>query len=71
MHQQMAFGEVLEAVDGLSAEEQETLVDILSRRVAERGRKQLAIEVGEARQEFAAGGCRPTTPDALMSELLQ
>jgi len=71
MSQQIPFGEVLEAVDGLSPEEQETLVDILSRRMTERSRKQLASDAREARQELAAGGCRAITPDELMSEILR
>jgi hypothetical protein len=66
----MPFGDVLEAIDKLSLEEQETLLDIVQRRIAERGRKQLAAEVQEARKEFAAGGHRPTTADELMKEIL-
>lgn len=66
----MPFGEVLEAVDRLTPDEQETLAAIIHRRLAERGRKQLAEDVREARQEFAVGGCRPATADELMSEIL-
>jgi len=56
--------------DRLTLEEQEDLAAILRRRLAERGRKQLAQDVHEARQEFAAGGCRPLTPGELMDEIL-
>src|SRR4051794_38004571 len=49
MNTQLPFAEVLEAVDQLSAEEQETLVATVHRRIAERGRKRLAAEVQEAR----------------------
>ena len=66
----MLFGEVLEAIDQLSLEEQETLLDIVQRRLAEQGRKQLAAEIEEARIEFAAGRCRPATVDDLMKEIL-
>lgn len=65
----MLFGEVLEAIDQFSLEEQETLLDIVQRRLAERGRKQLAADIEEARIEFAAGQCRPATVDELMKEL--
>jgi hypothetical protein len=66
----MPFGEVLEAADQLSPEEQQALIAILHRRLAQAGRQQLAAEIQEARQEFAAGQCRPVTPDELMGEIL-
>lgn len=70
MHQPMPFGEVLEAVDQLSPEEQEALVEIVRRRAAERGRKRLAADIREADEEFAKGQCQPATVDELMDELL-
>jgi hypothetical protein len=71
MSQSMPFGEVLEAIDQLSPEDQESLVDIVSRRIAERSRKQIAFDIGAARQEFAEGLCRPTTPEELMNEIFE
>ncbi len=70
MAQTMPFGEVLEVIDQLSLDEQETLIDILHRRLAERGRKQLVAEIEAAQQEFADGQCQPTTADDLMKEIL-
>ena len=70
MEQLIPFGEVLEAIDQLSLDEQETLLDIVQRRIAERGRKLLVAEIQEARQEFAAGGCHPATAAELMEEIL-
>ena len=70
MAQAMPFGEVLEAVDQLSLDEQETLINILHRRIAEQGRRQLVAEIEAARQEFAEGQCQPTTADDLMKEIL-
>jgi hypothetical protein len=64
------FGDVLEAADQLTPDEQEQLVAILRRRLAERGRKRVAGEVEESRQEFSRGGCQAVTPDDLMTELL-
>jgi hypothetical protein len=64
------FAEVLEAVDQLSSDEQETLVAIVQRRMAEHNRKQLIADVQEARREFAAGLCRPSSADELMNEIL-
>lgn len=70
MAQTMPFGEVLEAIDHLSLDEQETLRDILHRRIAEQGRRKLAAEIASARQEFAKGQCQPATADDLMKEIL-
>ena len=52
MEQSMPFGEVLEAIENLSLEEQETLIDILHRRVAEQGRKKLAYEIRGSREGY-------------------
>lgn len=70
MEHTMPFGELLEAIDKLSLDEQETLMDILHRHVAERSRKVLAAEIQEARKEFAEGQCRPATVEELMKEIL-
>jgi len=67
---QMPFGEVLEAVDRLTPEEQMDLAAILQHRLPERGRMQTADDIREARQEFAGGACQPTTADELMREIL-
>ena len=49
------FSEILEAADGLSVDEQQTLLVILSRRIGEHNRAQLVRDVAAARVEFAAG----------------
>ena len=70
MAQEMPFGEVLEAIDQLSFDEQETLIDILHHRLAEQSRKQLVAEVEAAQQEFSEGKSQPTTTEDLMKEIL-
>jgi hypothetical protein len=67
----LPFGEVLEAADHLSHEEQEELIAILHRRLAQAARHRLVADIKEARQEFAEGRCSPTTPDELMREILK
>ena len=67
----MPFGEVLEAADRLSPEEQEELIAILHRRLAQAARQRLAAEIQEARQELAEGRCSPATPDELMREIMK
>jgi hypothetical protein len=64
------FGEVLEAADQLSLEEQEDLVEVLRHRVIERRREDLAAEIRQARREFDAGQCELTTPDDLLKKIL-
>ncbi len=61
---------VLDAAEKLSLDEQETLVDILSHRITERRRSELAKDVWDARQEFSDGACRSATPDELMKDIL-
>jgi hypothetical protein len=70
MTEALPFGEVLEAVDRLSPDEQEELIAILHRRLAQAARQRLAADIQEARQEFAAGRCSPVTPADLLREIL-
>jgi hypothetical protein len=67
----LPFAEVLEAADHLSQDEQQELIDILNRRLAQAARQRLAEEVQEARQQFAEGRCLPATPEELMREIMK
>jgi hypothetical protein len=71
MHHELPFGQVLDAADHLTHEEQEELVAILNRRLSQAARQRIATEIHEARQEFAEGRCAPVSPDDLMREILQ
>ena len=71
MEKHTTFGEVLDAADGLSIDEQETLVDILHRRITQLRRRELVEDVAAARQEFINGGSRPIQPDELIREILE
>jgi len=66
----ISFGNILEEIDELSLEDQKTLVDILHRRLAERDRRALAVDIAHAREEFAEGRCRSATAEELMKEIL-
>lgn len=70
MNQPVCFAEVLDAIGALSAEDQLTLVDIVSHRLAEEGRKQVVADVQQSRQENAEGKCQPITVDELRNEIL-
>jgi hypothetical protein len=71
MAQVMPFGEVLEAADHLSQDEQQELIAILNRRLAQAIRQRVATEIQDARQEFAEGRCSPASPDELMREIMK
>ncbi|NJO18176.1 MAG: hypothetical protein HC877_21325 [Thioploca sp.] len=67
---QISFAQILEDIDQLSLDEQESLLEILQHRLPESRRKQLAQEIQQARFEFAQGLCQPTTPDDLIKQAL-
>lgn len=66
----MTFNKVLESADKLSLDEQETLTEVLRRRIIEHRRAELAKEIKDAQQEFKDGKCKPATPSELMKEIL-
>ena len=68
MSQVLAFGDVLDAADQLSAEDQVELIAILQRRLADAGRERLLANINQARREFAAGLCKPMTAAEIVRE---
>ncbi len=66
----LPFGEVLEAADLLTPDEQEMLIEILRRRLVQTGRQRLLADIEEAEKEFAEGRCKVVTPEELMREIL-
>ena len=65
-----SFAQILEAADKLSLEEQEQLIDVLSRRAADRRRSLLSREIRNARKEFKEGLAKPANADDIVSEIL-
>lgn len=70
MQAAISFNNVLEAAEQLSLTEQETLIDILRRRLAEKRRNELLNELQDARREYQMGQASPATADEIMEELL-
>ena len=70
MEGNVRFGEILEEADRLPLEDQETLIEVLQRRMRDRRRAELAKDIQEAQKEFQEGRCRPATADELMREIL-
>ena len=63
------FDQVLEAVEQLPDDQQASLVDVVRRRLAERGRQRVIADAQEARVEYEAGKLRPMPVDELMREI--
>ncbi|MBN8628610.1 MAG: hypothetical protein J0M17_24305 [Planctomycetes bacterium] len=63
------FGELLEAVEQLSAEDQAEFIDVVRRRLAAVGRKQVAADVAEGRREFGEGHARVVSADDIIREI--
>ena len=61
-----SYGQVLDSIEALPEEQQESLVDIVRKRLAERRRTALMKSVGEARKEFKSGKLRPATTAEIM-----
>lgn len=70
MNQLTSFGDLLEAADRLSIDDQQALIDVLRRRLALAERKRIENDVLEARKDFAEGKAVPTTVDELMNDIL-
>lgn len=66
----MTFGEILEAADELPVDDQQSLLEILQRRLVERRREGIARDVKEAHEALKAGKCRTATPDEIFDEIL-
>ena len=65
-----SYGQVLDSIEALPEEQQESLMDVVRRRLAERHRAALVKSVGEARKEFKSGKLRPATPSEIMRKVL-
>jgi hypothetical protein len=66
---QVTFDEVLEAIEHLPADEQAELLDVVRRRLAERGRQRVVADAKEARTQFANGSPKPASVDEIMREI--
>ncbi|HUE37330.1 MAG TPA: hypothetical protein VMO20_08060 [Candidatus Acidoferrum sp.] len=64
------FAQVLDSADQLPVEDQQSLVEVLQRRLAERRREILVEAVRSARQEYSKGHCRPATPRQIIKRII-
>jgi hypothetical protein len=63
----LRFGDVVEAADQLTLEEQEELLDIVKKRMIARRRTELLRTVEEADADFREGRCRAMTADEIVT----
>ena len=61
-----SFAQTLDAIESLPMDEQEDVLEVLQRRLAERRRAELIATVKRARKEFDAGKCKPASVAAIM-----
>ena len=63
------FAEILDAADHLSIDEQDSLAEILKKRVIVKRRAELLEEVKEAEKEFAEADLKPESVEDIMKDI--
>ncbi|MBD2561087.1 MULTISPECIES: hypothetical protein [Nostoc] len=61
--------QVLESIEDLSVDEQETLIDLIRHRLAERRRSEIARNIVQAQVEYQSGKVFRGTVTQMMDEL--
>lgn len=64
-----SFAEIVDSADALSAEEQQTLIEILKGRLRERRREELLGDVRDAEEEFAQGKIKAASVEGIMKQI--
>ena len=65
----VTFQEAIEVVESLPAEQRESLIELVKRRLNEERRERLVQDIRQAREEFARGDFRKGTVEDLFQEL--
>ena len=64
------YGQVLDSIEALPEEQQESLMELIQRRLAERRRQALIKCVQAARKEFKSGKLRAASPAEIMCKVM-
>lgn len=64
-----SFDKVLELVEKMSNDEQITLIDLIGKRLKEKRRDEIALNIIHANEEYAQGQVFRGTVDEVMAEL--
>lgn len=62
---------MLDSIESLPEDQQESLLDIVRKRLAERRRAALVKSVDEARKDFKSGKLRPASSAEIMRKILE
>lgn len=65
----VTFQQTLEMIESLSEEERKSLVEIVTRRLTEERREEIAHAVAEARKDYASGEVKRGTVDDVLRDL--
>lgn len=65
---QWGFDEVLDMVETLSASDQEVLIELVKKRLAQKRREEIGANIVEATEEYKSGKARRLTVDKFMAE---
>lgn len=63
------FQQIIETVESLSIDDQEMLLEVLTKRLVAQKRSNLAQEIGQVRQEYQEGNVKFGSIDDFLSEL--
>ncbi|MCP5464246.1 MAG: hypothetical protein H7A33_04385 [Deltaproteobacteria bacterium] len=70
MSQTNQIGRLLDEASSLSFDEQETLLEVLQKRLIEARRLRLAKDVHEANEEFKKGNCSVGDANSVFKEII-
>jgi hypothetical protein len=69
MDSRLSFDKILDTIDQLPIDQQETLVEVIQRRLIDLRRQEIAKHAAEARQLYLAGKLPKGTVEDLMADL--
>lgn len=70
MAKEISFDELLEAVDHLSLDDQESFIDVVRHRMAEHRRQEISTLISSARKEYQQGKLSPESAQDIMRAIL-
>ena len=69
MEHALRFGDVVEAADHLTFEEQEELIEIVRKRMIAKRRGDLLLDIQDSEREYQQGQCAVMTADETVKRL--
>ncbi len=69
MEHVLQFGDIVEAADRLTLDEQEELVEIVRKRMIAKRRGELLVDIEEAEREYRQGQCGVMTANEAVDQI--